>query len=418
MTKNETIRKSLLETRMKRASQVCRVFTVKVDESKLKAKQKEQLKMLFVEAKRLYNHILNWAENENNDIFDFSRKDCSEVVVLNKDKECVTLPLKYITSSLKDSVHQQIYSSIKTITTLKKKGIQKNGGRLKYISDYKSLNFKQNGITHKIKNSHKVKLQGVSKDIRVNGLEQFINEDGIEIANLKLLNTPRGYYMAITTFIDKCKLSFNKTEEEEEEEIGIDFGCSNTLNLSNGEKINVKIEETERLKRLQRKLTKKTKCSNNYYKTKLLLNKEYQKLTNKKNDVSNKIVGSLNKHKRIVIQDEQLQNWHKGGHGKTVQHSILGRVKSKLKKLEQTVILDKFIPTTKLCTVCGKTHEVNRWDKTFSCCGIIEDRDIHAAKTMLWIVNNLFNFQVRPGQAEFKRAEFDKKLEQFNFNER
>lgn len=415
MTKNETIRKSLLETRMKRASQICRVFTVKVDESKLKAKQKEQLKMLFVEAKRLYNHILNWAENENNDIFDFSRKDCSEVVVLNKDKEYVTLPLKYITSSLKDSVHQQICSSIKTISKLKKKGIQKSGGRLKYISDYKSLNFKQNGLTHKIKSSHKVKLQGVSKDIRVNGLEQFINEDGIEIANLKLLNTPRGYYMAITTFIDKCKLSFNKTEEEE---IGIDFGCSNTLNLSNGEKINVKIEETERLKRLQRKLTKKNKCSNNYYKTKLLLNKEYQKLTNKKNDISNKIVGSLKKHKRIVIQDEQLQNWHKGGHGKTVQHSILGRVKSKLKKLEQTVILDKFIPTTKLCTVCGKTHEVNRWDKTFSCCGIIEDRDIHAAKNMLWIVNNLFNFQVRLGQAEFKRAEFNKKLEQFNFNER
>ena len=414
MTKNETIRKSLLETRMKRSSQICRVFTVKVDESKLKVKQKEQLKMLFVEAKRLYNHILNWAENENKDIFDFSRKDCSEVVVLNKDKEYVTLPLKYITSSLKNSVHQQICSSIKTISKLKKKGIQKNGGRLKYISDYKSLNFNQNGITHKIKNSHKVKLQGVSKDIRVNGLEQFINEDGIEIANLKLLNTPRGYYMAITTFIDKCKLSFNKTEEE----IGIDFGCSNTLNLSNGEKINVKIEETERLKRLQRKLTKKNKCSNNYYKTKLLLNKEYQKLTNKKNDVSNKMVGSLKKHKRIVIQDEQLQNWHKGGHGKSVQHSILGRVKSKLTKLEQTVVLDKFIPTTKLCTVCGKTHEVDRWDKTFSCCGLTEDRDIHAAKNMLWIVNNLFNFQVRLGQAEFKRAEFDKKLEQFNFNER
>lgn len=304
MTKNETIKKSLLETRMKRASQVCRVFTVKVDESKLKAKQKEQLKMLFVEAKRLYNHILNWSEDKNNDIFKFSRKDCSEVTVLNKDRERVTLPLEYITSSLKDSVHQQICSSIKTISKLKKKGLQKNGGRLKYISECKSLNFKQNGLTHKIKNSHKVKLQGVSKDIRVNGLDQFINEDGIEISNLKLLNTPRGYYMAITTFIDRDKLSFDKTEEE----IGIDFGCSNTLNLSNGDKINVKIEETERLKRLQRKLTKKNKGSNNYYKTKFLLGKEYQKLTNKKNDLSNKIVGSLKKHKRIVIQDEQLQN--------------------------------------------------------------------------------------------------------------
>ena len=47
--------------------------------------------------------------------------------------------------------------------------------------------------------------------------------------------------------------------------------------------------------------------------------------------------------------------------------------------------------------------------------GINEDRDIHAANAMLWIAENLFNFQIRLGQTEFKRAEFLKKLESFKF---
>ena len=364
--------------------------------------------MLFVEAKRLYNHILNWSEDEKNDIFKFNTKDCKEVEIQDKDKNRKSVQLDYLTSSLKVSVHQQICSSIKTISSLKKKGYQKHGGRLKYISDFKSLNFIQNGITHKIKSPYKIKLQGVSKDIRVNGLNQFINIEGIEVANLKLLNTPKGYYIVITTFIDKNKLP--KTQSDKES-VGIDFGCSNSLNLSTGEKINARVEETDRLKRLQRKLQKKVKRSNNYFKTKLLLNREYQKLTNVKNDKANKIVANLKQHKMIVIQDEQLQNWSKTGHGKVISHSILGRVKEKLKRLDNVVVLDKFIPTTKFCSICGKTHEVEQFDKTVTCCGVTEDRDIHAAKNMLWIAENLFNFQIRLGQTKFKRAEFCKQLE-------
>lgn len=56
------------------------------------------------------------------------------------------------------------------------------------------------------------------------------------------------------------------------------------------------------------------------------------------------------------------------GHGKAVQHSILGRVKAKLKQLPNVVILDKFIPTTKFCYRCGKTINISPYDKTVSCC--------------------------------------------------
>ena len=121
------------------------------------------------------------------------------------------------------------------------------------------------------------------------------------MANLKLMNTPRGYYIAITTFIDSERL---KAEKPTKDEIGIDFGCSNTLNISTGEKINVRVEETGRLKRLQRKLQKKQKRSNNYYKQRVLLEREHQRLTNKRNDIANKVVAKLRQHKLIVIQND------------------------------------------------------------------------------------------------------------------
>jgi len=34
--------------------------------------------------------------------------------------------------------------------------------------------------------------------------------------------------------------------------------------------------------------------------------------------MSNKIVHELKQYEHIVMQDEQLRNWHKNGHGKTV----------------------------------------------------------------------------------------------------
>lgn len=65
------------------------------------------------------------------------------------------------------------------------------------------------------------------------------------------------------------------------------------------------------------------------------------------------------------------------------------------------VVLNRFLPTTKLCTNCGKIHnELRVYDRTFRCeCGVCEDRDIHAAKTMVWLNS------VGMGRTKFTRAE-------------
>lgn len=115
---------------------------------------------------------------------------------------------------------------------------------------------------------------------------------------------------------------------------------------------------------------------------------------------------------RVIIQDENLSGWQKSWHGKAVQHSCLGLVKAKLKVLPNVTVLDRWIPTTKLCRECGTLHDgITQADRTFSCpaCEDSGDRDIHAAQNMVWIYENL----VGRDAAEFTLAEYEASAQAF-----
>ena len=130
-----------------------------------------------------------------------------------------------------------------------------------------------------------------------------------------MLKKPDGFYLKVTCYQ-------NKEDVEEQETngkgIGLDFGIKTSITTSEGEKLDVQVEESERLKRLQRQLLRRKKGSNNRRKTIKLIQREYQKLSNRKQDKANKIVSKLKKYDRIYMQDEQISNWHKGLFGKHI----------------------------------------------------------------------------------------------------
>ena len=118
--------------------------------------------------------------------------------------------------------------------------------------------------------------------------------------------------------------------------------------------------------------------------------KEWTHICNIKNDKANKIIAAIcNDNDLVVSQNENLSEWkekyHKDKNTK-IQHSILGRLKSKMNERENVIFLDQWFPTTKLCTKCGHENELKLTDRTFVCkeCGHTEDRDIHAANNMIW----------------------------------
>ena len=128
----------------------------------------------------------------------------------------------------------------------------------------------------------------------------------------------------------------------------------------------------------------------------------------------------------LVMQDEQLSNWkkkktfttkdgkkvkHKSG-GKKIQHGILGRVKARLKNKPNVHVINKWVPTTKLCTNCGKTYDITLDERHYKCphCGHDDgDRDCHSAKNMAWLYEHMPNLIGLDG-AEFTRGDFDEGL--------
>ena len=400
--KKAAIKATRFATASRRQNQVCKVFECKIVEKRLNKKQRDQLEMLFVEGKRLYNHVLNLHQNGVS-LKDINTTSIKMVKCLTKDKQLMTYDLNVIGSQMKQSIVTRMISNEKTIMTLVKKGLQTHGN-LQFKSELTCIPLKQYGTTYKFKSFNKVKIQGISGNVLVRTGNQLQIAD--ELANANLVKKPDGYYLKVTAFINKENFKKIQTNGKE---IGLDFGIKTSITTSEGEKLDVSVQESDRLKMLQREMQRRVKGSKNRSKTIKLIQREYQKLSNRKQDKANKIVSKLKKYDRIYMQDEQISGWHKGLFGKQVQHSCMGTVKAKLKSLPQTVILDKWIPTTKLCPDCGTVNQhVTLADRTIVCgCGYVEDRDVHSAKNMIFIAKSCFaNHLVPTEHREITLTEF------------
>ncbi len=375
----QKIRDGIQATRQKRLGQICKVYELKVDESCLNVKQKETLKMLFVEAKWFYNFLIT---NSNKIFDDKSAYKIKEVIVFDKDKNEVKKEIKFLSARYRQNILYQIQQSIFMLLTKKKRG--QKVGKLKFKSDFTTLELSQYGHrqTHEVTGKNKFRVLGIRKHLVVNGLNQIPNV--VEYANAQLIKKVSGYYIHITTYsypvggVDNVKRS----------DVGLDFGIKNTLTTSDGrvfEKIS--IGETDRLKRLQRKFARSQKGSNNRMKIRRLIQVEYEKITNRKHDKANKIVHELlENYSNVYIQSDNFSAW-RSWFGKEIQHSCLGLIKSKLLESNRVHIIDRFIPTTKLCYKCGTINDISLNERVFICieCGHTEDRDIKAAKTILLI---------------------------------
>ena len=381
MTKSETIKNTLKETKLRRKFQVCKSFELKFDSSHIHTKKLNELNLLFLESKWLYNHILSTSKSNN--IFLFDTK-INKVNTLDKDKNPVTKDLNIIGSQIKQSILSRMLDSICSLAKLREKGYKI--GKLKFKSKVNSIPLKQYDITYKF-NKEKpnyVKIQGLKGYYKVNGTRQIpINA---EFANATLIKKNNNFYLKVTCYVNKKQKIFK------EKEIGIDFGIESTITLSNGEKIKVNIPENDRTRKLRKRLArkigskKKQKKSKRYLKNLVLLNKSITKTTNQKKDIKNKIISYLvNNFETICVQDESIKEWKDGNYGKEVHNSILGGIMKDLKNKSNTLnIVEKYTPTTQVCPNCFKLNKFETKVRIYKCeCGYIEERDIHAAKNIL-----------------------------------
>ena len=383
------IRESRKNTAFRRKSQLVKCYELKLNFGKLNASQKEQLEMIFLEGKRFYNHILALKKNQNLRLQDINPSSIYEVDYLDKNNIIHHYVLQYLPSSCKQTIYARMISNEKTIRTLVSKGIQKHG-QLQFKSELDCIPLKN--IDWRIKPNNRIRISGIKKSILMHGIKQLPKD--CEFANANLLHKPDGFYLYVTTYVNKENF---KSKSKNGKDIGLDFGIKTTITTSEGEKIDISIGERDQTKALQKKLERQIKGSNNRWKTIKKLRISYQKTTNKKRDMANKFIHKMKIYDHVIFQDDDIHAWHseKGNENKgkrrKVQNSCLGLIKAKLKLLDNSIIIAKFIPTTKFCRCCGSIkNDLKQEDRTYEChCGYVEDRDVHAAKNMVWIWKKL-----------------------------
>jgi putative transposase len=178
--------------------------------------------------------------------------------------------------------------------------------------------------------------------------------------------------------------------------VGIDTGITSLLALSTGEKItNPRHERRDRarLALAQRRLSRKAKGSANQAKARVKVARIHARIADRRRDFLHKLsTRIIRENQTVVIEDLSVRNM--------VRNHCLARVISDAswselrRQLEykadwhgRTVIaIDRFYPSSKTCSGCGQLAvsmplSVRKWVCTG--CGVLHDRDVNAAKTIL-----------------------------------
>ena len=364
ITKNETIKATLKATKAKRKTQTCRVYEIKIDKSHLNNATQEHLNRLFLEAKWFYNHILSQHK-----IFGMDDK-VHEVPVKVKDIFEIR-DLRCLSSQMRQGILSRTQDNIRGLSERKKKGYKI--GKLKYKSEVQSIPLKQFGNTFKILDTKYISIQGLNQKLKVIGLKQI--PEGADIANGTLIHRNGDYYLSVTTYQKKVEQQAPAIGS-----IGIDFGLSKQLMYSNGTSIQYSIPISPKLRKLARRLSKQKLHSKNWNKTRTKLNKEYEKTTNIKQDIKNKVVSFLkDKYGTVCFQDENIKAWQRIWGRKILSTSIGGIISTLKKKVHTPIEVNRMYPSTKTCSKCGNIQNVALDERVYICknenCGNIMDRD-------------------------------------------
>lgn len=173
--------------------------------------------------------------------------------------------------------------------------------------------------------------------------------------------------------------------------VGLDYSQPNFYVSSDGEKANYpkyyRISE-EKLKKEQRKLSRKKLFSSNWYKQKSKVNKIQAKVRNQRLDWMHKKSYELaNKYDVVVVEDINLRNMAQClSLGKNLSDNGYGMFRTILKyKLEDRgkflLKVSKWYPSSKICSNCGTQKELKLSDRIYKCdnCNLEIDRDYNSS---------------------------------------
>ncbi len=353
-------------------------------------------------ALRMYKYRLYPSRKQKERIIN-SFKVCkaayNELLALNKDSYQfgdVTLGKfdynKYLTGKYRE-VHSQVLQNVSDRThkafqnffrRVKDKSCKKKGFP-RFKSRINSMTYPQSGF-------------------------KFVTERRLyasKIGNIPIVlhRIPKGKIKTLTIKVNRagqwfaifsCEIEALPIKHSSTKKIGLDVGLESFATLSNGSVIEnprFLIKSEKKLKRLQRRLSKKKKGSINRRKARYRLARQYLKVINQRTDFLHKLSHKLTKsYSFIAVEDLNIKNMIKNHWlAKSITDASWNSFVQMLsyKAITCGGQLVKINPknTSKTCSECGTVTEMPLSKREFLCpsCGFVCHRDLNASINILTV---------------------------------
>ena len=217
-------------------------------------------------------------------------------------------------------------------------------------------------------------------------------KDNIKSATLSKTKSGKFYLSVLMSMNEEEFKQFRHTNNK----VGIDLGVKDFVITSDGEVFENKhfLKQSEnKIKKLQRQLSKKVKGSNNRDKVRIKIAKEFEHLTNQRIDYIHNVVNSLLRtYDYVFMENLNVQGMLKNHKlAKGIQelgfYTFKNILKNKAMMNNKFVIeVDRWFSSSKTCHECGYVYKnLTLSEREWTCpiCGEHHDRDLNAAVNIL-----------------------------------
>ena len=222
---------------------------------------------------------------------------------------------------------------------------------------------------------------------------EYLQKHHDNIRQAILTKLPCGeYYLSI--LVDGSLT--HKGLQDTDKVVGIDLGIKDFVITSEGEvfeNLHFKKSENNKIKSLQRQLSRKQKDSNNRNKARIKLAKAYKKINDRKQYYLHQVTNTLiNENQVICMEDLNVKGMMRNHKlAESIQEMNFGEFRRMLEYKakwygRQIVYVDRFYPSSKTCNHCGYIKkDLKLSDRQWVCpqCGEVIERDYNAACNIL-----------------------------------
>ncbi len=289
----------------------------------------------------------------------------------------------------------RFYDNLSNLNGQKEDG--RKVGKLKWKSprEFQSMTYSQSGFELKNTSGRRATLW-LSKigDIKIRYHREIPDKADIKELTVKK-ETTGDWFVSFGLETDDADLPEKPTLDElgSSNSVGIDLGIHNYIHTSDGKTVDwLDLEdEYERLRREQRKLSRKEKGSNNYEKQRREVAKVKRHIKRKVLDYQHKITTWLvREYDAVFVEDLNVRGMLEDSHNARNKQDAAWRQFITLLEYKADlygchVVQVEARGTTKECASCGVETAKPIWVREHSCpsCGFETDRDANAAMNVL-----------------------------------